>query len=92
MEQPVPDGYLRVETCNYDSLNDIDQHATTTTDYPFREMRWHKPEPYGLVIKLPKQYITIPWHNIVSYDIVCNSDEYVEANRQWRIQEEEIDG
>lgn len=71
--KPVPDGKLLIRTVH-----------GTLYEYAYAEMpKGWRPIGSGLQVSTPTGRIVITWRNILSYEIISNSDEYVHAHRRW---------
>lgn len=93
-DRPVADGYVVLEyfTPVYHEVRlEYVMHPTSEI-FSFSE-GWSRRESHaGLTVYQLPEYLpkdaqhtrrTIPWHLIIEYKVVQNSDEYVEAFRTW---------
>lgn len=73
MSDLEPDGYLDIFQRN---------GSSAPVRYPFKEIRAWTVRWNGLHVFKPDKTISYPLHNVLRYEIVKNSDAYVESRAQ----------
>lgn len=86
-----PDGKLLIEISNeLAAAWGLARDDCQTVTYPFRQMVTWKEAPHGLMIRHNKNYeggasrTIILWHQILSYEVHGNSEEYIQWKRSQR--------
>jgi len=62
-----PDGLITVKFKNQDKRT-----------FLFNTFRFWRRDPAGLVVSKEDGYTIFPWHDILSIDVIRNSDRYIE--------------
>jgi hypothetical protein len=72
-KQPIPDGRLIIRTVHGT------EHVYENKTMP----RGWRPIGSGIQVSTESGRIVWTWRNILSYEIIANSDEFVHAHRRW---------